>query len=251
MAKHLPTHIFSAHLLVLAMVAIVLPCTAHEGEASGLFDIVASQRFEQRADGVDSHVALLGTLDEFRDQIDRSHLPVVVKFSNISARAWGGNRELYQDLAGDYVGKVLFMSVDVARSEEILTRFMQLFLQLALQARGKTDHYSIALRRRLAVLMQQMVALRKGRSTQVYLFFKDGNLIIPQAKSYEKIEALRGDVRTQLLGSHRAQVVKVPSPWHTTHAAAVQVALQHCGDVHAIAKRLRLNTAKTLFVSNN
>ena len=150
MAHLLPTHFLSAHLLVFALGTVMVPCAAHEGEAGVVFDIVAAQRFEQRSDGVDSHVAELTTLDEFRVQVGHSRLPTVMQFTNDSTRAWGGNRGLYQDLASDFAGKVLFVSVDAARADEVVKRFMGMFLQLAHQARGKPDAYSTALRRRLA-----------------------------------------------------------------------------------------------------
>ncbi len=239
MAKHKPTHFFSTHLLVLSILAIASSCMAHEGEAGGVFDLLATQRFEPRGDGVDSHVALLESLDEFRVKVAASKLPVVVQFSTDIPRAWGGIREQYQNLAGDYAGKVLFVSVDAQRSDALVKRFMGMFLQIAMKAKQKGDDYSIALQHRLASLLKQLVDMRKGGSAQrVYLFFKGGHLIIPQTEKYASIQALRADVHKQLLSVGRLQVLKVPS-WQDT-AKAHDLALQHSGDLEGIARRLRV-----------
>ena len=244
MAQLLPTHIFSARLLAFALGTVMVPCAAHEGEASAVFDVVASKRFEQRGDGIDSHVVQLTTLDEFRVQVGQSNLPVVIQFSDDSARVWGGTRELYQNLAGDFVGKVLFVSVNAKEADVVVKRFMGLFLQLTLQAQAKTDSYNTALRKRLALLLSQLAALRNGEGSRVHLFFKDGHLIIPQTERYDQIDVLRRDVRSQLLVSRQAQVLKAPSPWqHATVEVATlgNVNLRHHGDVRALAKRLRVH----------
>ena len=241
MVKLLPTHIFSTHFLVLLMLAIASPCVAHEGEAGGVFDLIATQRYERRSDGVDSHVALLGSLEDFHAKVAGSRLPVVVQFLNGSSRAWGGIREQYQNLAGEYVGKVLFISVDTSTADEVVKRFLGLFLQLALQAKQKSDAYSNALQHRLATLLQQLLAIRKGDAAQqVYLFFKDGHLIIPQTEKYASIRALQNDVHKQLLSSKRAHVLKVPLPWQQPQPQTDQLALHHTGDLGGLAKRLRV-----------
>ncbi len=241
MVKRLPTHIFSTHFLVLCVLATASTCYAHEGEATGLFDLIATQQFEPRGDGVDSHVLLCGSLDGFRTKVADSRLPVVVQLSNDNPRVWGGFREQYQNLASDFAGKVLFVSVNAQRADALVKRFMGLFLQLALQAKAKTDNYSKALQHRLGVVLSQLVAMRKGDVTQrVYLFFRDGHLIIPQTHSYETAQKLRGDVHKQLLAKHRAHVLKVPSPWQRAQGKVPALALHLTSDLQGIAKRLHV-----------
>ncbi len=171
------------------------------GSLELLFENAIGRDFESLESGIDSSVMKLQGLESFNSEVIRSKKPVVVKFFHERSLSSEQSKQLYQELAENFQGKVQFFSVDLSENRELVMHLAAFIFKL-IAGQSNLANSNPASQGELMIFSQNITRL-EGDVVPLLLFFKNASLILPRRCKLLKKEELLSDIKLQLLGDLR------------------------------------------------